>query len=168
VLRHSPATPKLREGGSLITLRWLELSSACYALLTIRNLTPRQRVITVKHACNHNQTECFERKTNSNNTRTICPRICPRFFRGRKSVGICGGSVALRGASCAFSVAHHCGGRRDRSAFITFDSFAPALSPGWAARLCRSRPGGSIPGNAGVGTGAYDLSASITKARRET
>src|SRR5205823_9288090 len=25
-----------------------------------------------------------------------------------------------------------------------FDSFAPALSPRWAARLCRSRPPGSI------------------------
>jgi hypothetical protein len=139
-LCHSPATPKLREGGSLMTFRWLELSSACYALLTIRKLTPRQRVITVKHARNHNQTDCFERKTSSNNTKTICPRICPRFFRGRKSPGICGRSVALWGASCAFSVAHHCGGRRDRSASI----------------------------NRSSGTGGYNLSASKTKARRET
>src|SRR6266487_1588626 len=107
---------------SLITLRWLELSSACYALLTIRNLTPRQRVITLKHARNHNQTECFERKTSSNNAKTICPRICSRFFRGRKSLGICGRSVALRGASCAFSVAHHCGGSRHRSASINRSS----------------------------------------------
>jgi hypothetical protein len=103
-------------------LCWLELSSVCYALLTIRNLTGDRRVSTLTHARNHNQTECFERKTSSNNTKTICSRICSRFFRGRKSLGICGRSFALRGASCAFSVAHNCGRRRDRSASINRSS----------------------------------------------